>query len=1853
MQRLSSLFSILILATVIWSCKKGTPTITADKVPATIAAYTSGTISRETVIKVQFTEAVVKPEQVGAIFDDSPFASEPKFDGIAAWSDRQTIELRPQEPLTPGEKYKITLALNEFMAVPKGEETLEFSFSVMQQSFTVRLDGLAAKEVGEGSKQVFNGVVITNDVANAANVEKVISAKLDGKKLGLSWKHSSDRHTHEFTVADILRVDADRVLAISWDGEAIGVKKQGEEKISVPGLKNFTVTKVRAQQELEQHIEVHFSDSLLRKQNLRGLVHINKGKPRLVIDGSILRIYGSKRFGSAVQLTIERGVKNFRGYKLTHEFSEKVHFAPLKPAVRFGSKGVLVPTTAGLTIPIETANLKAVLVEAIRVPDQNVPQFLQVNDFNTANEMRRVGRVVWKQVVDLGTGADNKNRWSRFGLDLAPLITGNTSGLYRLNLSFRRQHILYDCATPALSEPENIEKNFDDIFETSNEQSYWDSAENYYANEDRGRPDDPCSKAFYLGYNHNEITASRNVLITNIGLIAKVGSDNSILITATDLRTTQPIIGATIEVLDFQQQVITAGTTDGDGVVRLKVDHRPFVVVARNGEQRSFLKLDDGSALSLAHFDISGMTVSRGIKGKIYGERGVWRPGDDIYLTFVLFDPDKHIPEEHPLRFELIDPQGRLVDSQVTHESVNGFYAFHTKTEHDALTGNYIARVIVGGTVFTETLKVEMVRPNRLKIELDFDTKMLYANDKISGTLKSTWLHGAIARNLKTDVQVSLYKRATKFPIYSEYIFEDPAQRFNPESIQLFEGNLNEQGEAQITGQFAVRGKAPGMLTASFSTRVFENSGVYSSDTFAVPYSPYKLYIGIKAPKGDASRGMLLTDKKHELSIVAVDADGKLANEDVSVECKLYKVQWRWWWDKSEDTSLADYVESRNHTAVASGKVNLKNGKGAWHFEVKYPEWGRYILLVRDIKGGHRSGKIVYIDWPGWAGRAQKDNPGGASVLAFSADKQEYNVGDKVQINIPAAQSGRALVTIESGSKVVKADWLEAKGENTRYSFTASAEMAPNIYVNVELLQPHEQSQNDLPIRMYGVIPIKIIDPDTRLQPEIVAPEVFEPESKAKIVVKEAKGMPMTYTVAVVDEGLLGLTRYQVPNLWDHFYRREALGVHTWDVFEYVAGAYGAALERMLAIGGDEEGDDSQGGRKADRFPPMVRFIGPFALGRGDKATHTIDIPRYVGSVRVMVVAGQGRAFGSAEKSVFVRKPLLLLATLPRVIGPEEEVDLPVTIFALEEKIKQAKVQVKVSGPVVVDGKASRTINFKSVGDRTITFGLVAKEQSGIAKIDVFAEGAGEKARQTIEIDVRIPGVAVSDVIAGVAQPGKTFHGSMNLPGFAGTNTAMLEVSRIPPIDLGRRLAFLIQYPHGCVEQTTSSVFPQLYLSELLDLSNERKNEIENNIRAGIDRLRLFQTPSGGFSYWPGGVEPDDWSSNYAGHFLIEAKKAGYLVQDEVIEHWKKYQHVRAAQRINSNGRDVDVREQAYRLYSLALADSPDLGAMNRLKENAKLPAAAMWQLTAAYQLAGKAEIARKLAKEADMSIPEYRELAGTYGSTLRDQAIILETLWLLKDNEQSYKVVKSISDQLSTSEWLSTQEISYALIAIARFAGATRGEDSIRASYTFANKTKKIATNAVIAQEPLNIGKATEAKASLTNNSEKPLFIRLIGTGIPKYGSETDAERGLRLNVVYKNTADSRINPVEIEQGTDFISQITVRNASGRTLLQNLALSYPVAAGWEIRNQRIEGGFAAKTSIFDYQDVRDDRVFIYFNLKPGESKTFQVMLNASYTGHFYLPLVAVEAMYDGSINARAKGQWVHVKKAGVSMALE
>lgn len=1849
-KKISWLFVLTILAaTMTFSgCKNHGSVEFNEGFKAYIYAYTSGVVSRASPIRIRFTQALVDEKAIGNTVEKGLLTFEPNIEGTAIWEDDRTIKFVATENLPSGEGYFGRVDIKSlYDNVPKDLRTFLFDFKTKDQFFEVAIEGMRSVSETDLTKQKVVGTLITADVEESEKVAELLTAtQKSNKDLEITWQHDADQIHHHFIVNNVDRKEEASAVKLSWQGKAIGIKKAGKETIEIPALGDFMVSNVSIVQDAEQYILVEFSDPISKMQDIEGLVMVSGVSAALntIIDGNVIRIYPSSRIAGTRTVTVQRGIKNVMSKPMKKPSEWTVEFAEIAPEVKLVSSGVILPNSEkGLIFPFDAVSLNAVDVEIFKIFENNVLQFLQTNDLDGDYEMERVGRVILQKKVALDAlnPMADFSLWTRYALDLNDLIKREPNAIYQVRIGFQQSYSTFFCTGESgeANDGMTILESGNNTNEDGEIISFWDENYGYY---DWQQRDNPCHEAYFKSYYRKERFAHANIVASDLGLIAKQGDDGSFFVAVSDLQTTKPLSGIIVKFYDYQQQIIKEVKTDGDGVVMTKMKRKPFFVVAEKGQERGYLKLQDGRSLSLSRYDVGGAKTYKGIKGFLYGERGVWRPGDSLYLSFILEDKLGNLPASHPVTFELINPRGQLQQKIVKTDNVNHIYDFRTATSPDAPTGNWQAKITVGGAVFTERLKIETVKPNRLKIKLDFGKKELIADDDLEGNLAVNWLHGAVAKNTKTEVKVQLRSTKTEFKNYGDYVFDDPARSFSGTAQTIYNQETDANGKGIVKTKISTNDAAPGKMIANFSIRAYEKSGDFSSDNFSMPYNPYDGYVGVRLPVKRSGEKRLDMDKDYNLTLVSVTAEGKIRGNK-KLRIGLYRVNWRWWWDSGSD-NVSNYSSSTHYGAVKKADLTT-NSKGEATWKVNVDDWGRYMVRVCDEETGHCTGDIFYAGYPWDDGEGNAMAKEAAAMLTFSSDKTKYNVGETVKLKVPLSESGRALITIENGTKVLETFWQTAeKGDNT-FSFTATKAMAPNVYAHVTLVQPHAQVDNDLPIRMYGVLPIMVEDPKTRLEPQIAMQDELAPEQTFTVKVSEKNRKPMAYTLAIVDDGLLDLTRFKTPDPWNHFYAKEALGVKTWDMYDYVMGAYTGSLARVLSIGGDDALGPREG-QKANRFKPVVHFIGPFYLKSGSN-THKVTMPNYVGSVRVMVVAADNGAYGNAEKTVPVKKPLMVLGTLPRVLGPGESVKLPVTVFAMDKKIKNVTVKIQTNGLLTINGSSSKSISFNQPGDEIVDFDLTVPENIGVATVKIIATSGGETATQEIELDIRNPNPYVTDVYATIIEKGKSWTQTVAALGMEGTNTGILEVSNIPPINLGERLKYLIQYPHGCIEQTVSAGFPQLYVNALMDLDDKTKAKTDANIQATLDRLKQFQTAGGGFGYWPGDGDASYWGTTYAGHFMVEAQSRGFSLPPSMMDKWKKYQRKVAKTWTGSADYYNTDLDQAYRLYTLAIADVAEWGAMNRLKERPNLSEAARWRLAAAYAAAGKKSVAKILINNLNTTIKPYRQMGYTYGSNVRDEAMILETLTLMGDRTKAGSILKKVAASLSKKEWFSTQTTAYALLAIGKFIGTDDVNKKFTFTYNIGGKSANAGSNNPIVQNEFNPEKANNL--SVKNTSSGMLFARVILNGQPATGDQTNSANNLTLTITYKSLDGKAIDVANITQGSDFVAEVTVRNPGQMGNYNEMALTQIFPSGWEIHNTRMDNvATYSNTNVPEYQDIRDDRVYSYFDINATQAQTYRIQLNAAYQGRFYLPTVYCEAMYDDNVTARQAGQWVNVVAAGV-----
>ncbi len=1813
-----------------------------------INSYTSGVISCKAPIKITFSQEPINLKQPGEKLSEELIRLNPSVKGDIQWLDDRTLAFIPSEKMISDTRYSVKLELGKIIEVPKKYKTLEFDLKTIKQSFSI--NNLAVKPFGNnGLKyQLITGQVNTADFATNDQVESLVKVVKDKQSLGISWQHNENGRIHHFHTDSIERIEEPQLVSVKWNGDRIGVKKNGKEDLEVPSLDVFKLLNHSVVQQPEQHLLLRFSDPLLAEQNLTGLISIgNQNKLRTSIDNNEIRIYLPTRLSGEHDIYISNGIKNAGNFKLKEPIKFLARFEDLKPAVRLLGKGTITPSSEELIFPFEAVNLSAVDLRIIKIFTNNIHQFFQVNSYNGSSGIKKVGRLVYQDKIDLNVSSLSElKNWNTYSIDIAKLTDIEPGAIYRVQVRFRKEYSLYRKNKLPEENSTSILNDIDESKKKQNELNKWDEpgwySDYYYPNgyewSQRENPE-------HVSYFFSSRFVSKNLFATNLGIIAKGGNNNYMNFVVTNLKTTEPEEGVSLKIYNYQKQLMKRITTGSGGMVSVQLKHKPYLLVAEKDGQKAYLELDDGSSLSLSNFDVTGEVVQKGIKGYIYGERGVWRPGDKIYLTFILEDKQKNLPEGHPIILELVNSKGQTVLRQAKTESTNGFYCFTIETKPDDPTGNWRAYLKVGGQTFTKRIKVETVKPNRLKIDLKFENELLNITNGFEyARLKSNWLHGAIAKNLKADITVSFSKLKTQFKGFFNFTFDDPAKSFYSDEQEVYKGKLNTQGISKIEFKLPELTSASGMLTAHFTSRVFEETGDFSTDVQSIPFSPYSSYVGLKLQSNESS--WYKTDTPYNVNVLTIDPHGKTTDRK-NLELTIYKISWRWWWDSRAD-NLAHYVNDNYSQPISRQRINTTNGEKEIGFSIKYKNWdsnGRYLIRVKDMDSGHSAGLTAYFSkWGHWGSEGMQ---GGATMLSFKTDKEKYNVGEKASVTIPSGKNGKALVSIENGSDVLDLFWVETQEKNTQFEFDVKPEMAPNIFVNISLLQPHLQTENDAPIRLYGVVPVLIEDPKTHIEPQLEMPDELRPEESYQIQVSEKNDREMTYTIAVVDEGLLDLTRFKTPNPWPIFYAREALGVKTWDFYDEVIGAYGARLERAFAIGGDENLDAAKK-KKVNRFKPVVQFLGPFKLEAGTSNSHDLKMPNYVGAVRAMIVAGDNGAYGNTDKSVKVLKPLMILPTLPRVLGPGEEVELPVNVFAMKPEVKNVKLEIELNEMFTAIEGISQKIEFTEPGDQIANFKLKVAEKTGIGRVKVKAKSGKYTSNYEIELEVRPSNPMVTNFTENIIEPGGKWETVAKKVGMAGTNSAKLELSSIPPLDLSRRLNYLINYPHGCIEQVTSGAFPQLMLDRLVDLNQDQKHEIEENIRIGLNKLTRFQITNGAFGYWPGLQYPSLWGTNYAGHFMLKAEEAGYFIPYGMKGKWISYQQnmARNWQRSTSSYKRSEYI-QAYRLYTLALAQKPNFGAMNRLREEGNLSHLSKWRLAGAYALAGQPEVAEKIIRNLSKEVKVYRELSSTFGSDLRDKSMIVETLTQLNKQADAFKLVEEISTKLSSDDWMSTQTTAYSLLAISQFVGGDSSKSNkLEAQIVLGNNTSKsILSEKPVWQEEIQLD-GDKTKVIIENKSDKIMYARVVSQGIPVTGDSTSVQSNLNMNITYTDMKGANINPAKIQQGTDFSVEISLHNPGTKGVYKEMALISIFPSGWEIINKRINDiDSPLKSDQFDFQDIRDDRIYTYFNLKPNEKKTFRLLLNAAYLGKFYLPSVSCEAMYDNRINARVPGKWVEVVK--------
>ena len=1810
-----------------------------------ISAYTGGMLRTDASVRIVFCtplsslynaegKAVTEMDQKSL---DRLFSFSPALTGSVRIAGDDTVEFIPDEgEMKPGTVYKASFRLGD--VVDTGDSRLDifrFSFSTAPREAQMEMEWILTDDRFP-DKATVTGTIYFSETPTPDAEMRMLSCSYPDNSYRLRFKRSEDGLSSRFRISGLARGEEDRELVISLDGSSDGFMSDQKERVMIPSVSGFKVLGTRLVEKANPYIDITFSQPVDKESDLSGMFRLDgAGRTWTDIRGNIVRLYFESLGNEELTLRIAAGIRSTRGERLEESVEVKIAGEEVKPAVEIPLDGNILPDDRELLLPLRAVNLSAVDISVIRIYGNNILYFLQDNDIDGDNGLRRFGRLICRQTVRLDTDPGRDlGRWQDFAVDLSGLFRQEPGAIYRIRVSFRQEYSLYGkghrLPSGDTDEAGTLIKLSPDT-PGDEEMLVWDTPSPYYYEsfygdgynwKERNNPERPT---YYM---MGERFPYCNLMTSSLGIIAKSAGDGKLLVAVNDIMSTDPVEDASIKVYNYQLQVIGEAGTDSRGFAEIKTSGVPFAVTASSGTSISYLKVTSGSEKSMSRFDTGGQKPEKGLKCFIYGERGVWRPGDTLHVSAMIDDPQGRIPDSHPVTMELYSPLGQFHTRIVNSRGTDGLYVFDIPTSADDPTGTWNAYFKVGGSSFHKALMIETIKPNRLKISLKTPEDVLQAGEKTRFTLAASWLTGPAAAGLEGKVEMHLSPAGKAFKGYEGYSFYDPTIPASGTSVSLLDVTLDGQGNSVQDIIMPSLDKAPGMMEARLVSTVQESGGDESITSQTKLFSPYNAYVGIRVP--DSGEGYVETDTTHFFSIAVIDRDGKKV-QGHRIEYRIFKIDWSWWWESKAD-ELASYVNSSSAKPFSKGSFISSDRIHEIPFRLDYPEWGRFLVYVKDLDGGHAAGRIFTADWPAYRGRSDKRDPNALTMLTFSTDRKEYRTGEQATVYVPAADGGRALISLENGSRIISSEWVETSASgDTPYRFTVTEEMSPNFYIHISLLQKHGNTSNDLPVRMYGVQPVMVENPGSHLYPQIAMPDAVRPQEEFQVRISEKNGKKMAYTLAIVDEGLLDITAFRTPDPWAAIYAREALGVKTWDLYDNVIGAFGGRLSPMASIGGDQTINKES--RQDNRFNPVVKFLGPFTLDKKENV-HRITLPMYVGSVRVMVVAGKDGAYGNAEKSVPVRSPLMVLPTLPRILAPGEEVALPVNVFAMENPEPDVKVTVSVDGAARLVSGASQQISFPEPGDRLVNF-ILRTTGEGTARIRISATGGGHSASETVSVPVRNPNPAVISRHGTILEPGesKTMdYGPLDLT----ESSAVLELASFPAMDIHGTFRYMLDYSNGCSEQLAARGIALLSLKRFL--SAEETAAVDSLVPGLLGKLYGRQLADGGFPVWPGQAAANEWITSMAGQFMSLAAAQGYEVNKGVYSAWMNFQKRCIRNYKEPSGTEPGAGSaslnQAYRLYTMALASSAETGAMNRLKESASIPAIPRWLLASAYALDGKKTVAKEIISGLKTETAAYSPEDRTFGSPLRDKAIMLESLVLADDIYGALELAADMADRLKNG-LLSTQYAAFTASAMSRMADRLNTEAlhaEISHTGISGQSAETINSTAAILSRALDISRPS---VTIKNLSDGPVYATVTTKEKPAADAAISASAsGIGLGVSWTDLDGNPVNPADLSQGSDFKVTVTVMNNSGTVDLSSLALCIPAPSGWEIFNERLYGNASAAEAGYEYMDMRDDCVRYYFDLARGTRKSFSVRFRAAYKGEFILPSISCEAMYSPENNA-------------------
>ncbi len=1270
-------------------------------------------------------------------------------------------------------------------------------------------------------------------------------------------------------------------------------------------------------------------------------------------------------------------------------------------------------------------------------------------------------------------------------------------------------------------------------------------------------PDAPGLYRLVLGRRGSYQATQRWVLVTDLGIVAKRG-ERDFLVWVSSFDDLTPVSGARITLLSDQNQPIATGSTDGRGIwhgrdLASLDSERPYMVMVERGNDFSFLLLD-AMGVDTTGLDVGGSaSTAVGYQAFAYGERDIYRPGETVEGVAIVRDRDLRVPPAMPLLARHIDPTGMERSTFRLDLDADGAAPFVLEVPGYARTGGHVLEFEAGNRVIGRYLfQVEEFVPDRIRVAIESDDTQSSPSEELEFGVESAYLFGAPASGLAVDARVRLEPVVFAPEGFESYSFVSSQRAYPGSEVFERQGVLDDAGGVTMRAVLPRGLRVPSSLRALITARVQEQGGRGVSARHAVPVHPYPYYLGLRR----AGDGYAEPGQAERFEFVAVDAQGQPTNAG-ALRAELYKDEWQTVLRRTPSGAFR-YESTRDARLIAS--VDIAGGERGGGFSLTPEQFGAYRAVLTDPVAGSAAEVQFTASGFGFSPWAIA-NP---ARIELELDRDEYQPGQTARVQVRAPFAGRLMLTVETGG-VRDIQVMPLTGNTATVSVPIRDGYRPNAYVTATVVRAAGDLQPGTVGRAFGALPLPVDRASNRMPVTVThAPEV-RPGREVVVDVSTAPGALLT--VAAVDQGILQLIAQRTADPFEFFYRRLALGVSSFDTFSLLFPEVVAAQ----AVGGGALADAMTQFASAAgirRVEPVALWSGVVRADSRGAARVTFDVPDFQGALRVMAVAHRDRRFGSTESTLVVRDPIVLLPTVPRFLSFEETVRLPVTVRNDTGRTGAIQVDLRAALPSAEPVVLGQSVEVPDGDERVIYFDLATGTAAGVADLELTASGLGESTSTSASVPLRpdLPARTVETTGAVTADPTPLPQPDVSELRSGATRT--LRVSATPMVQLSGRLDYLVRYPYGCLEQVTSGAFPLVYLGELATATSPDLFAGTDGpaamVQQAIGKLGTFQMFSGGFSLWPGGSSMDPWASVYATHFLVEARRAGFLVPDFLYD--RALQFVRNEVRAQPDYVHDELQRVVYALFVLARAGTPDVGSMDFVRQQhvAALGSESRALLGAAYAALGNAPATNEMIAGVTDVAPVRRQSGGNFNSVVRNRALVLMALLdAAPDSGRVTDVARQLAREAAAADPWNTQESSFALLALGQYFAQQSASAEI-SGRVYAGDRMLGAFDTAGANFPEIVG-AEALRIEMDPGYQGGAFYSLHTRGVPTDAAYRAVQQGLEIRRTFLSRGGQPVDTASVRQGDLLVVRVQVRSTSGP--LDNVVIKNLLPAGLEVEN--------------------------------------------------------------------------------------